>query len=166
MSETDDFDGKGIFKWSIDKMRSSRIPIPAMPDGKDEEYEFPENPDELSSTELGQLMLQVAAYGGKRNVQMGILESELVALDSEYKLKIGVYGVEIRESIGGRPSQETVEYAVLERHPELMPVYKRTTELKTVQANLRRQIETYQMHWQALSRELSRRFDESRTGGG
>lgn len=165
MGAVADFSGKEIFEWSIAKMKASRIPIPAMPDGKDEQYEFPENPDDLTHTELGQLMLRIAAYGGKRNVQLGILESELVALDREYKLKIGVFGIEIREEMGGRPSHETVEFGVLERHEELMPLYKRMTELEVVRANLRRQCETYQEHWKALSRELSRRYDESKTGG-
>lgn len=159
------FSGASIYDWAKKKLLEHRIPLPKSPKSDVADYEFPEDPDALTSTELGQLMLRCAAYAGRRNVQLGVLESELVALDREYKLKVGTLGLGIREELGGRPSQETVEFAVLNKHPELLPLYKRITELETIRANLKRQIETYQLHWQALSRELSRRFEEMKTGG-
>lgn len=159
------FSGRAIFGWAQSKLQDLSLPQPRRPATEEKEYDFPEDPDSLTTTELGQLMLRFAGYAGYRMRQLGVLESELVALDREWKLKVGSYGTSIREQLGGRPSIETVEAYVLNAHPELLPLYKRVTELETVRANLKRQVETYEYAWQALSREQSRRSDQVRTGG-
>lgn len=156
------FDGREIFAWATDRLRRQRLPMPRRPSVADPEYEFPDDPEALTLVQLGQLMLRYAGYAGYTYRLLGILESELVALEREYRLKVGQYGIAVRERLGGRPAAETVEAHVLAEHTELLPLVKRLTELETVRANLKRAIEAYTLHWQALSREQARRSDERR----
>jgi hypothetical protein len=164
MSDDELFDGKQVLDWAKGKLRAQRLPLPKKPAADKPEYEFPEDPDALTSVELGQLMLKYAAYHGYTLRLMGVLDAELTALESEYQLKVQTYGLEARQELG-RVAFDAIEAAVLQKRRELVGVKKRITELRTVRASLEASSQIYERHWNALSREQARRTSDIRTGG-
>jgi hypothetical protein len=119
----------------------------------------------MSSVELGQLMLKYAGFHGYALRLLGIVDSELTALSAEYRMKVQMRGLDLRKVLG-RVAFEAVEAAVLKAYPDLIPLYKRITELQTVKVQLSTHAEIYNRHWTALSREQARRADELRMESG
>jgi len=142
-------------------MRKQRLPLPKRPRIKDEEYELPDDFSTLNNVELGQLMSRFASWLGYGQRLLGLAESELVLVESEYRLRVNAAGVAVREELG-RVSQDVIADVVLERNEDLTPLYKRKLELTTVKVQLESRLRTYERAWNALSRELSRRELEAK----
>lgn len=155
-----DFSGSAIMKEVTENMKSQRLPSPARPKADDPEYQFPEDPDELTSAQLGQLMLRFAAWEGYTHRLLGPVEAELVALEKESQIKVLGAGAGLRDELGKNAGRDTVEAAVLAFHPEFLPLTQRITKLKTAKASLESRATIYQAGWSALSREQTRRADE------
>ena len=51
-----------ILEWVKGKMKKHRLPLPKKPEGTDPKLEFPDDPDDLSSAKLGQLMLKMTSF--------------------------------------------------------------------------------------------------------
>lgn len=156
--------GDEVIGWTRDRFAELNLPMPAKPQHVGQ-YTFPEDPDELTGPEVAQLMLRLAGFCAHIFKLLAIVESEGVALEREWRLRIGEYTTEVRAKLGGRPAHDTVEIAVVTQHEELRPLYNRMTQLEVVRTRLRRYVEMYQVGYQAMSREASRRSDQLRAGG-
>ena len=141
--------------------RRQLFPLPKRPKIKDEGCELPDDFSTLSNVELGQLMGRFASWLGYGQRLLGLCESELLLVESEYRLKVNAAGVAVREELG-RVSQDVIADVVLERNEDLTPLYKRKLELTTVKVQLESRLRTYERAWNALSRELSRRELEAK----
>lgn len=145
-----------------------RLPAPARSKIEESEYSFPEDcsTESLSSTELGSKMLHFNALLGHTQWRLGQLESKLIAITAEYRIRVQQYGLEWKAAADvKRPSADVLEAAVLTEHTELVPLYQKKTELEAIQAQLESHVKIYERGWAALSRELARREMEVRAGG-
>lgn len=155
-----------VIKATSTAMERLRLPAPARPRVEGAEYTFPEDPEELSVTELGQKMLHFSGLHGHAQWRLGQLESKLIAISAEYRIRIQQHGLEWKEKAEvKRPSADVLEAAVLLEHPELMPLFQKKTELEAIEAQLESHVKIYERAWAALSRELARREMEVRAGG-
>lgn len=152
-----------IKTWVDEKMNKQRLPLPARPQAANPEFSFPEDPSLLSSIEVGQWMARFTAYLTYTARLLGNVESELVAVDAEYRLKINMGRDEVMDNLPKRPAAEVVEAEVLRRTPEITPLYERRLKLLAVKAQLMARITIFERSYQAMSRELSRREMEART---
>ena len=145
------------------KIYDLHLPVPPQPSTEDVEMQLPEDPDKLTSTQLAQKMSRSSSWFGYVQRLLGILESELILIETEYKLEMNVLGVEIRDKLG-KVNKDVIEACVLKSHDELMPLYTRIQELKSIKATLESRLEIYSKFHQTLSREQSRREMEMKTG--
>lgn len=157
-----DVDSSELFDWATERVKRQNLPLPKKPRGADPEYDVVDDPDSLSSIELGQRMSRFAAWLTYCARLVGVVESELVLVEAEYKLKVNAAMIDAREALPGRPSADLVEAYVLRRDDELGPLYKRRLELVAIKAQLEPRLRIYEKAWQALSRELTRREIETR----
>jgi len=153
---------KDVQEWASDRLSKQRIPLPKQPKAKEAEFVLPEDPDDLTLSELGQHMLRLNAYFAYTRRLLGILEGELVPVEAEYKLKINMGRASLGEELGKRPGYDTVEAAVLADNEELGPLYERRLQLLAVKTQLQARLDIYERSWTALSREQSRRELEAR----
>lgn len=151
-----------VLKWAREKMEKKRLPLPKRPRGKNPEFAFPDDPDTLSSNELGQLMMRMTSFFGYAQRLFGLADSEFALVDIEYKVKINAAGIAVREKLG-RVAADVVEAAVLNESEDIGPLYERRLKLMTIRSQLESRLKIYEKLYQALSRELSRREMESRT---
>ena len=112
------------------------LPVPPQPSTEDVEMQLPEDPDKLTSTQLAQKMSRSSSWFGYVQRLLGILESELILIETEYKLEMNVLGVEIRDKLG-KVNKDVIEACVLKSHDELMPLYTRIQELKSIKATVK-----------------------------
>jgi len=147
--------------WAEERLAKQRLPLPKKPRGKEPEFEFPEDPDSLSSNRLGQLMLQMAAFGAYAQRLHGLADSEFALVEAEYKIKISAAGIAVRERLG-RVAADVVESVVLGEDKTLGELYERRLQLQTVLTQLESRLKIYENLGKALSRELSRREMEVR----
>lgn len=146
-----------VQEWANDRLSKQRVPLPRQPRAKESEFALPEDPDDLTLSELGQHMLRLNAYFAYARRLLGVLEGELVPIEAEYKLKINASRVTLGDELGKRPGFDTVEAAVLTTNEELGPLYERRLRLLTIKAGLQARLDIYESSWKALSREQSRR---------
>ncbi len=154
--------GKEIFDKATAAVNSKNLPQPSKPESKDPEFTFPEDPNQLKSIEVGQWMLRLTSYLVYAIRLLGLVDSELVGISSEYKLANNKYLREAREDIGGRVTAEVVEIGVLRAHPDLEPLYSRQVELNAIKVQLEARIKVYDQAYAAMSREITRREVEKR----
>ena len=154
--------GKEIFDKATTAVNSKGLPQPKKPDIKDPEFTFPDDPNQLLSTALGQWMLRFTSYLVYAIRLLGLVDSELVGISSEYKLAINKYLREAREQVGGRVTAEVVELTVLRDHSDLEPLYSRQVELNAIKVQLEARIKIYEQGYASMSREITRREVEKR----
>ena len=154
--------GKDIYDWATAKVEKLRLPVPTKPSFPSPEFELPDDPNRLTSTELGQLMLRMTAFYGYCLRMLGMVESELCVVEAEYKIKVHTASLEVRKEMEGRPAVDVVEAAVLAQNEDLTPLYKRRLELMAIRQQLDARLKIYEKCGSTLSRELSRREVETR----
>jgi hypothetical protein len=154
-------DGQAIYSWALERIKKQQLSLPAKPKQWVLEYELPEDPGLLTSLELGQLMLRLAAAYGYILRLLGVLDAEHTAIDAEYVTRVHTYALSARAELG-RVNKELVEAHVVFEHAELRGLRKRRVELQTCRVLLDAYSKIYIFHHQALSREQSRRAEESR----
>ena len=157
------FNSTEILERVKEKIQNLHLPIPPQPSTEDVEMQLPEDPDKLTSTQLAQKMSRASSWFGYVQRLLGVLESELILVEAEYKIEIGVLGIVVRDKLG-KVSKDVVEANVLDMTPELMPLFTRIHELKAIKATLESRLEIYSKFHQTLSREQSRREMEMKTG--
>lgn len=146
-----ELDSRQIHEWAKERVAKQGFPLPAKPKG-DGEFTFPEDPDSLTNTQLGQLMLRLSAWHSFCLRRLGEVESELLLVEAEHRLKVNVAGLKTREELPGRPAADVVESAVLAQNGDLEPLYRRRLELLTIKSQLDSRAKIYEKSWQALSR--------------
>ena len=157
------FNSTEVLERVKEKIQNLHLPIPPQPSTEDVEMQLPEDPDKLTSTQLAQKMSRASSWFGYVQRLLGVLESELILVEAEYKIEVNVKGIPIREKLG-KVNKDVVEACVLEAYEELMPLYTRIHELKAIKATLESRLEIYSKFHQTLSREQSRREMEMKTG--
>ncbi|KKK56056.1 hypothetical protein LCGC14_3068350, partial [marine sediment metagenome] len=83
-----DIKADGINKWAKDIIAKKNLPIPKKPKQGDPEFDFPDDPSELSPTKLGQMMMRFTSYFGYTQWLLGLADSEFALVDSEYKVNM------------------------------------------------------------------------------
>ena len=151
-----------IIKIADDWVGKQRLPVPTRPADKDPEFVYPTDPADLTSIELGQWMARCNGYYVYAVRTLGTIESKLIAVEAEYRLRINAGRQEAVERIGGRPAAEVVEAEVLRHSEGITPLYKRRLQLLAIKAQLEARARIYEKSFQGLSRELSRREMEAR----
>ena len=157
-----DVKGKDIFDEATRKVNAKGLPQPKQPLVEDPEFQFPADPNNITSVEIGQWLYKFTGYFNHATRLIGLVESELVGLDAEYKLQIHSRSMDVRGQTSGRPNADVVEALVLRDNPSLEPLYSRRLELQTIKAQLEARIRIYEKGYQAMSRELARRDMEAK----
>ena len=157
-----DVDSGEIKEWAEGKMARQGLPLPAKPKGKDPTFEYPEDPSKLTPVEIGQWMSRFAGWFNYATSLLGRVASELVPVDSEYRLRVNALRADVLDRLPSRPAAEVVESEMLKRHDGLAPLYKRRLELMTVEKTLEARVRMYERGYQAMSRELTRREMEGK----
>lgn len=147
---------KDINEWAMGRIKGLGLPLPRKSKGTDPEFSFPDDPDEMTSTEVGQLMFRFADWFAYATRLLGMVDSELVLVESEYKLKVNMRGIKLREKLG-RVSADVIESAVLAKDGDITEIYKRRLELLAIKTHLEARTKIYERGYQAMSRELTRR---------
>jgi hypothetical protein len=154
-------DGRGLYESARDKVALHRLPNPTRPKAGEPQYTFPQSPGNLTSEQLGAMMLRLAGYLGYLLVKQGEVEAELIGVDAQFDTNIAALIPAIRAE-HGRLNKEEVRALAVNADIDLRKLYERLTELRSVEAILRGKIAAYTQHFQALSREQSRRDTEAR----
>ena len=157
-----DVDSSEIKEWAEKKMSKQGLPLPAKPTGKDVEFEYPEDPSKLHSIEVGQWMSKFAGYFNYTTSLLGKVTSELVLVESEYRLRVNALRAGVINDLPSRPAAEVVEAEVLKQHDDLTPLYKRRLQLMSIKETLEARARIYERGYSAMSRELSRREMEGK----
>ncbi len=156
-----DVNADEINTWAGERIAKQNLPLPAKPRPGDPEYLFPDDPSDLSTMQLGQLMLRFAGFLGYAVHLLGLAESELTLVESELAGKVAGLAGPVRAALG-RVKATEVENTVLSNNPQLVPLHKRRLELTAVITRLEPMTKIYEKMYQALSRDLARREVESR----
>lgn len=157
------FNSKEILETVQKKIAELNLPVPPKPATDDTEMQLPPDPSLLSSTALAQKLMRASSWFGYVQRLIGVLESELVLLNAEYKIKVNVLGIPVRNKLG-KQNKEVIESIVLNENKDIMPLYTRIQELTSIRETLNSRMEIYHKFYAALSREQSRRESESRVG--
>ena len=152
-----------IQAWAKIKMLKQRLPLPKKPKAADPKFEYPEDPGALEPIEIGQWMSKFTSYFNYATSLLGRVTSELVLVESEYKLQVNSRRSEVIENLTiTRPAAEVIEAEVLKQYDELGPLYERRLQLLTIKETLEARAKIYERGYQAMSRELSRREMEAK----
>jgi hypothetical protein len=154
-------DANKIHEQVLEKMSKSGFPAPTKPSFEDAEIALPPDPSELTSIELAQKLSKSAAWFSYCQYRLGQVESELVLQQAEYKVKLNLASIPVREELG-RQNADVIEAAVLGGSTEILTIYERIAELTSIKESLEARLSVYDKFYSALSREQSRRDTESR----
>ncbi len=157
------FNANEVLEKVQSKIAQLNLPIPPKPSTVDTEMQLPPDPDKLTSTELAQKLMKASAWFGYVQRLIGVLESELVLLNAEYKIRMNVLGIPVRNKLG-KQNKEVIESVVLNENKDIMPLFTRIQELTSIRSTLESRMEVYSKFYAALSREQSRRDSETRAG--
>ena len=125
------------------------------------EINLPEDPSTMTGVEVSQKMTQATSWFVYCDYLLGLLKSELLLVEAEYKIKLNAKSVPVRTELG-RQNADVIEAVVLEKNPAILPLFERLTELKALKAQMVTRLEIYKMFHSTLSREQSRREAEMR----
>ena len=158
---------KRLYEQATAKVTKQNLPVPARPKGTDPEIEFPDDPAELTGPELSQKMMRAAGWYAFNEWLRGRCESELVAVDAEYRYLVNTKGNELRQDpVFKNRSGEIIEAEVLLRYSaELSEIQTKRVELLTIKPQLESRSNIYDRLYAALSREQSRRESQTRVTG-
>ena len=154
-------DANKIHEQVLEKMSKSGFPAPSKPSSKDEEITLPPDPSVLTSIELAQKLSKAAGWFSYCQYRLGQVESELVLQEAEYKIKLNLASIPIRQKLG-RQNADVIEATVIADNPELEVKFSRIAELTSIKESLESRLSVYDKFYSALSREQSRRDTESR----
>lgn len=153
-----DINPEELFKIAVEKASKHNLPLPKKPRYEEAEFVIPEDPDALTTIELGQKMMQATAFYAYAKRLMGVLDSELIPLERAYNLRVSQRGNLLRiDPTFKNRSGEIIEAAVLAQNEDLSPLLSRITELRSIRALLDARLDIYEKVHSNLSRELTRR---------
>lgn len=160
-----EIDPAELFKRAVEKVSKHNLPLPKKPRFEDAEFEIPEDPDDLTTIELGQKMMQATAFYGYCKRLLGILDAELGLLDTTYNRIVAQRGNILRiDPVLKNRSGEIIEAAVLAQGEDLTPMLSRRMELRSIKSLLEARLDIYEKTYTNLSREITRRDVESKGG--
>lgn len=134
------------------------------------EYDFPTDPNTMSSMTLGRLKLELAALRewtrellGKQEIYLHEIELDLSFMVPLAMLEL-IKTKEFSELPRAALVKEILHNAAIERNDLLKRLFHRSIEVRMVVERFRLQFEIYDGHYSALSREQSRREALARGG--
>ena len=157
-----DVDSDEVLGWATDRVARQNLPLPKKPKDFGDEYSIPDDPDDMESVELGQLIARFRSWIAYCVRLIGVTESEQVLLDDEWSLRMGAAMLDARNELGSGAKKDMLTAWALRESDDLGPLYLRRTQLKAVMAQLEPRLKIYERGYRALSRELSRREIETR----
>lgn len=162
-------------EWSVERavqdterfMRGLGLPEMLRPEGLGTEYAFPTNVRFLTSLQLGDLQLRLCAWYTYLLDAIGREESESVALDAVFEIKLGVktHQLRVRSDEGRPPAQEVFRALAVTEDDELKRLKQNLIARQMRITRLQAQAKIYTEQLSRLSREQSRREGEQRLPG-
>lgn len=138
-------------------LRDAGLPSPARPGSDGKDYAFPHDVAKLTSAELGNLRLKLAALHGYATRLLAQEESSLVPLETVYKLRLDVAVARLTGRWEKRaPAVEVLRAVAIDEDPTLAGTTQALIEKKAIVKRLEAQIKIYEAHLGALSREQAR----------
>lgn len=134
------------------------------------DYDFPTDPNQLTSLQLGTLRLELSALRGYAERLLGEKEIYLHELELVFDYMVGTSMLTLARSdaFKGLPRaagvKEVLRYQTIDSDDILKRLFHRIVEMKSEVEIFRLQFNIYEGHLQALSREQSRRESETRFG--
>lgn len=147
------------------------LPRPRKPErllGRD--YDFPTDPNTLSSMELGRLKLEMASLRAWAQDLMGTRAILLHEMDLVMDLLVPLAMLELLKSEEFKKLpraglvKEVVRAAAIDRDDQLKRLVHRSIDVRMEEETFRLRYDIYDGHYAALSREQSRREALSRGG--
>ena len=148
-------------KWVSTQMEKLNLPEVDRPTGLGEKYEFPDDPDTLTSNKLGQLLLRITAYNSYVVRVIGSVESDVLILETVYKELLAKYR---RDNDFGKMTSDAFENLAAVSDKEISEVRDRLVKRQALLIQLKSFASMYQLQYAALSRELARRGQELKMG--
>lgn len=162
MTDNKDWSYKQALARVANRLDNTGIPFPAPPKNYGKEYSYPEDVTELTSNALAQLMSKLTAWGGYGRRLLAWTEADLNLLETAYDIALGAKMYEITKAAAKKELKDTIRAQALVDEPKLLSATQSISEKQTTARLLKAQVEIYQNHFDALSREQSRRSDELR----
>lgn len=135
-----------------------------------QEYDFPTDPNTLTSMQLGRVKLELAALREFARSTLGRQELFLheIELVLDFMVPLSMLDLIKTAEFSKLPRaamvKEVLRSAAIDRNPMLKKLFHRSLDLKMAVQRLRLQFEIYDGHYSALSREQSRREALARGG--
>jgi hypothetical protein len=162
MVESKDWTYKQALERVTKRLDNTGIPFPAPPKNYGKEYAYPEDVTELSSSNLAQLMSKLMAWAGYGRRLLAWSEADLNLLETAYDIALGAKMYGITMTAAKKELKDIVRAQALVDEPTLLSAARSIAEKQTIARLLKAQVEIYQNHFDALSREQTRRSDELR----
>ncbi len=129
----------------------------------EEEYDFPDSTEQLSSFELGNLRLKLSRLHGYATRLSAQLDNVLSPLQEVFEIKRDRIVGELSKSWGGRlPSVDVLRAVAIDGNKQLAELQQQILELKTKKRRIDAQISIYERHLNDLSREQARQSELAR----
>lgn len=144
-------------------VKEKGLPQPAKPKGAGEEYDFPDDVNKLSSTELGNLRLKLSRFHGYTLRLLAEIQSQLSPAEEVFDLKRDVSVGRMSREWGKKlPAVDILRAMVIDEDRDLCRMQQIIIELRAKKRRLEAQAAIYERHLGDLSREQARRADEAR----
>lgn len=147
-------------------MQGQQFPQMRRPVTFGQDYDFPSQPSELTSTVLGQLQLTITGYYSQSLRVLGEADAELGILKGSFDIKLGLEQQRIQDARGtgkgSRVLKENLKAIAIEGNATLKAAYILVLQKDAILKVLTAQRDIYHEHLLRLSREQSRREMEAK----
>jgi hypothetical protein len=147
----------------LSEIREAGVPIPKAIEGMDKEDIFPST-NSLTDKELGGLLFK---YGALKGYIMWLLFTAEIEYNNVHKAFTILHGEAIHKlevESEKKRLKEGLEAIAIRSDEDLKKLYKRDMKLENKVKGYRYLLDIYSSHWDTVSREITRRGDEIKTG--
>jgi len=154
---------KDILIEALEDVRTAGVPIPKAIEGFEEEDIFPST-NSLKDNELGELLFK---YGALKGYVRWLLFTARAEYNSIHNARVILQGVEVRKlelEDEKKRLKEGLESTAILDSEKLTKLWKKEQKLETRMDAYQSLYDIYSDHWSTVSREISNRSDEIRSG--
>ena len=148
---------------ALEEIRLAGVPIPKAIEGMDREDIFPST-NSLGDKELGSLLFK---YGALKGYIMWLLFQVEVEYNNVHHARIILQGEEVYKlevDSEKKRLKEGLEAVAIMGNDILNKLRKKEIQLEAKVSGYRTLLDIYSSHWDTISREISRRSDEIKSG--
>lgn len=148
---------------TLEEIRKAGVPIPKAIDGMEKEDIFPST-NSLGDKELGGLLFK---YGALKGYIMWLLFQMEVEYNNVHNARIILQGEEVHKleiDSEKKRLKEGLEAVAIMNNDILNKLRKKEIQLEAKVSGFRTLLNIYSSHWDTISREISRRSDEIKSG--